>query len=39
MIFLPFAIGEAVPEEPSPVQSVSDAMLKEATAGNDLSAA
>ena len=36
MIFLPFAIGEAVPEEPSAIQSASDGMLKEATAGNDL---
>jgi signal transduction histidine kinase len=39
MIFLPFTVGEAVPEEPSAIQNASDGMLKEATAGNDLSAA
>jgi signal transduction histidine kinase/GAF domain-containing protein len=39
MIFLPFTVGEAVPDEPSAIQNASDGMLREATAGNDLSAA
>jgi signal transduction histidine kinase len=38
-IFLPFAAGEVVHEEPSPSQTAGEGVLKQAAAGNDLSAA